>query len=169
MLITVLNSPDIQLWLKVLAQQIFECIITLIRWELGCLSPCVKQTHHLFIESLKLDETLKDLIKLLTSKEHYIIRWIAFSTCLNIFQKGDAVRCLVAQSRPTLCNPMDCSLPGSSVHGDSPSMNTGVGCHALLRGSFQTRDRTQVSCIAGRFFNVCATREAQEWIGYWNG
>ena len=32
--------------------------------------------------------------------------------------------------------PMDCSLPGSSVHGDSPGKNTGVGCHALLQGIF---------------------------------
>ena len=37
---------------------------------------------------------------------------------------------------PTLCNPMDCSLPGSSVHGESPGENTGVGCHALLQGMF---------------------------------
>ena len=41
---------------------------------------------------------------------------------------------LVAQSCPTLCNPMDYILPGSSVHGDSPGKNTGVGCHALLQG-----------------------------------
>ena len=38
------------------------------------------------------------------------------------------VLCLGAQSCPTLCNPMDCSLPGSSVHVDSPGKNTGVGC-----------------------------------------
>ena len=44
--------------------------------------------------------------------------------------------CLVAQSCPTLCDPMDCSLPDSSVHGDSPGKNTGVGCHALLQGIF---------------------------------
>ena len=41
--------------------------------------------------------------------------------------------CLVAQSYPTLCNSMDCSLPGSPVHGDSPGNNTGVGCHAFLQ------------------------------------
>ena len=46
---------------------------------------------------------------------------------------------LVAQSCPTLCNPMDCSPPGSSVHGDSPGKNTGVGCHALLQGIFPTQ------------------------------
>ena len=51
----------------------------------------------------------------------------------------DAVLCLVAQSCPTLCDPMDYSLPGSSVHGDSPGKNTGVGCHALLREIFWTQ------------------------------
>ena len=43
------------------------------------------------------------------------------------------------QSYLTLCDPMDCSLPGSSVHGDSPGKNTGVGCHALLQGIFPTQ------------------------------
>ena len=46
---------------------------------------------------------------------------------------------LIVQSRPTLCNPMDCSPPVSSVHGDSPDKNTGVGCHALLQGIFPTQ------------------------------
>ena len=40
--------------------------------------------------------------------------------------------CLVAQSCLTLCEPMDYSPPGSSVHGDFPSRNTGEGCHGLL-------------------------------------
>ena len=43
---------------------------------------------------------------------------------------------LVAQSCPALCDPMDCSPPGSCVHGDSPSKNTGMGCQALLQGIF---------------------------------
>ena len=51
-----------------------------------------------------------------------------FSTC--------AMLCLVAQSC-RLCDPVDCSPPGSSVHGDSPGKSTGVGCHALLQGIFQ--------------------------------
>ena len=49
------------------------------------------------------------------------------------------VLCSVAQLCPTLCNPMDCSPPGSSVHRDSPGKNTGVGCHALLQGIFPTQ------------------------------
>ena len=36
-------------------------------------------------------------------------------------------------------DPMDCSLPGSSVHGDSLGKNTGMGCHALLQGIFHTQ------------------------------
>ena len=50
-----------------------------------------------------------------------------------------AVLCLVAPSCLTLCDPMDCSLPGSSVHGDSPGKNTGVDCPALLQGIFPTQ------------------------------
>ena len=50
-----------------------------------------------------------------------------------------AVPSLVAQLCPTLGDPMDCSLPGSSVHGDSPGKNPGVGCHALLQGIFPTQ------------------------------
>ena len=48
------------------------------------------------------------------------------------------VKVLVAQSCPTLCDPMDYSPPGSSVHGAFPGKNTGVGCHALLQGIFLT-------------------------------
>ena len=40
--------------------------------------------------------------------------------------------CLVTQSRLTPRDPMHCSLPGSSGHGDSPGKNIGVGCHAVL-------------------------------------
>ena len=44
----------------------------------------------------------------------------------------------VAQSCPTLWDPMDCSPPGSSVHARL-GKNTGVGCHALLQGIFPTQ------------------------------
>ena len=39
----------------------------------------------------------------------------------------------------TLCNPVDCSLTGSSAHGDPPGKNTGVGSHVLLQGIFLTQ------------------------------
>ena len=39
----------------------------------------------------------------------------------------------------TLCDPMDCSLPGSPVHGNSPGKNTGVDCPSLFQGIFLTQ------------------------------
>ena len=47
--------------------------------------------------------------------------------------------CLIIQSGPTLCDPMDYRLPGFCVHGDSPGKDTGVGCHALSQGIFLTQ------------------------------
>ena len=50
---------------------------------------------------------------------------------------GRTARCvcvLVAQSCPIVCDPMDCSPPGFSVHGDSSGKNTGVVCHSLPQG-----------------------------------
>ena len=43
------------------------------------------------------------------------------------------------QSCPALCDPMDCSPPGFTVHGGSSGKDTGVGCHALLQGIFPTQ------------------------------
>ena len=44
--------------------------------------------------------------------------------------------CLVTQSCPTLCDLMDCGMPGSSVYGISQVRNTGVGCHFFLQRTF---------------------------------
>ena len=57
--------------------------------------------------------------------------------------------------------PLGLYPPGSSVHGISPGKNTRVDCHALLQGIFLTQELNPVSCIAGKFFTVWATREAQ--------
>ena len=68
--------------------------------------------------------------------------------------------CLVAQSCPTPCDPMDCSLLGSSVHGILQArILKRVAIH-FSRGSSWPRDQTWVSCIAGGFFTGLATREA---------
>ena len=53
----------------------------------------------------------------------------------------------VTQSFPTLCNPMD-----STVHGILQARILERVAVPFSRGSFQPRDQTQVSCIAGRFF-----------------
>ena len=56
-----------------------------------------------------------------------------------LFHRSVLCVCLVAQLYPSLCDPMDCSPPGFSVHGDSPGKNTRVGCHVLLKGIFPTQ------------------------------
>ena len=52
---------------------------------------------------------------------------------------SSCVLCLMAQLCSALCDPMDCSPPGSFVHGDSPGKNAGVGCHAFFQWIFPTQ------------------------------
>ena len=70
----------------------------------------------------------------------------------------------VAQSCPTLCNPMDCSLSGFSVHGIFQARVLKWIVISFSKGSSRPRNRTLVSCIAGRRFTVWATREAHSAI-----
>ena len=66
----------------------------------------------------------------------------------------------VAKSCPILCDPMDCSLPGSSVHGILQASILEWVAVSFSRRSSQPRDQTQVSRIAGRYFTIWATWEA---------
>ena len=60
------------------------------------------------------------------------------STCAT-WESPFAAAAVSFQLCPTLCDPMDCSQPGSSVYGDSPGENTGIGCHPLLQRIFLTQ------------------------------
>ena len=79
--------------------------------------------------------------------------------------------CGPAHSCPTLCDPIDCSLSGSSVHGIFPGKILEWVAISSSRGSSWPRDRTRVSCIfcIGRWVLFhCATWEAQELSqGHW--
>ena len=57
-----------------------------------------------------------------------------------------------AQSCPTLCGPMDCSPPGSSVHGISQARTLEWVANSSSRGSSRPRDQTHVSCTEGQYF-----------------
>ena len=70
----------------------------------------------------------------------------------------------VAQSCPTLCNPIDYSLPGSSVHGIFQARVLEWVAIPFSRGSSQPRDWTRVFCIVGWHFTIWATREV--WISH---
>ena len=70
---------------------------------------------------------------------------------------------LAIQSCPTLCDPMDCSLPGSSVHGILQMRILEWVAIPFSRGFSWFRDWTSASCVScteGRFFPIWATREA---------
>ena len=97
------------------------------------------------------------------------------SSCYNIIvtRLGKslhcAVLCLVAQSCLTLCDPIDYSPPGSSVHKESPGKSTGVGCHALLQVILPTRGsnpglphcRWILNCL-----NYQRSSRIREWAAY---
>ena len=72
------------------------------------------------------------------------------------------VKVLVTQLCLTLCNPMDCSLPVSSVHGILQARILEWVAIPFSRASFQARDRTHVYHVAGRFFTVWAIKEDSE-------
>ena len=67
------------------------------------------------------------------------------------------VKVLVAQSCPTVCDPIDYSLPGSSVHGILQARILESVAISFSMGSSQPRDATWVFLIAGRFFTICTT------------
>ena len=62
----------------------------------------------------------------------------------------------------TLCGPMDCSPPGSSVHGDSPGKNAGVGCHSLFQGIFPTQESNPALPHWRQILYHRVTREARQ-------
>ena len=96
---------------------------------------------------------------------------IPFRTLRRVARRLKEV--LVTQSCPTLCDPMDCSPPGSSVHGILQARILEWVAIPFARGSCWSRDQNQISCIAGRFFIIWATREVPEgylvklgWVSY---
>ena len=83
-----------------------------------------------------------------------------------------SLECMHASVAPlclTLCDPMDCSPPDSSVCGILQARIPEWVAIPVCRRSSWPRDRTQVSCIAGRFFTVRVTREAQQGLGKGKG
>ena len=111
-------------------------------------NPCLYLNHYTEeAEVEQLYEDLQDLLELTPKKD-------------VLFIIGAAAAAKSLQSCPTLCNPMDCSPQGSSVHGIFQARVLEWVTISFSRGSSQARDQTRVACIAGRHFTVWATREA---------
>ena len=78
----------------------------------------------------------------------------------------------VTQSCPTLCDPTNCSPPGSSLHGIFQAKVLEWVAISFSRGSSRTKDGTCISCPAGRFFTtephrkhaiMCLYRKKKNW------
>ena len=83
--------------------------------------------------------------------------------------QGYTIMCvLLSQSCPTLCDPMDYSLPGFFVHGILQARILEWVVIPFSMGYSRSRDQTQVSPIAGRFFTIWATRKAHTKIWEWS-
>ena len=97
-------------------------------------------------------------LKLNASMKDYKIFWTNTPKRCPFHYRGREGREL-AQSYPTLWYPMDCSPPGSSIHGIFQARVLEWVAISFSRGSSPPRNRTWVSCIVGRHFTVWATRE----------
>ena len=86
--------------------------------------------------------------------------------CVCVCVLRAVLSCLVVSIS---CNPMDCSPPGSFVHGDSPGKNTGVGCHALPQGTFPTQESNRVLLHCRRILYRLSHQGSPrilEWVAY---
>ena len=80
----------------------------------------------------------------------------------NLWRKCCCCCCLIAKSCPTLSNPMDCSPPGSCVHGISQTRTQEWVAISFSKGSSRPKDQTWVSCIGRWIHYHWATGEALE-------
>ena len=87
------------------------------------------------------------------------LQWSAWCMFPMTWKPHHRCRSEVAQSCPTLCDPMDCSLPCSSIQGIFQARVLEWIAISFSRGPSQPRNWTWVSCIVGRCFTIWATRE----------
>ena len=89
--------------------------------------------------------------------------WRKMVTSQGMWVDSKRKRKKKVKSRPTLCNPMDYSLPGSMVHGIFQARMLEWVAISFSRRSSPPRDWTQVSRIVGRHFTIWATRDSRSW------
>ena len=98
---------------------------------------------------------------LIDIKIHSLILKTIHTFSPNKYMKSESVS---SQSCPTLCDPMDYILPGSSVHGILQARILEWVAISFSRGSSWPRDWTWVSCIAGRLFYHLSHLVANRWL-----
>ena len=93
------------------------------------------------------EEVMREIVELVLCRNFKVTTHLAQLPLGNVCV-------LVTQLCPALCDPTDCGLPGSSVHGILQARILEEVAISFSRGSSQSRDRSQVSHIAGRRFNL---------------
>ena len=107
----------------------------------------------LMLFHLRMTSSLPLSISYSSQRPNAVVSQRASSSC----GVKESEKVLVAQSCPTLYDSMDCSPPGSSVHGILQARTLECVVLSFSRGSFRPRDQTRVSCTAGRFLTIGAT------------
>ena len=94
------------------------------------------------------------------------VAWCRWNLCPPGIQNAGSILCVSVrdQSRLTLCDPMDCNLPGSSILGIIQARVLEWVAISFSRGSSPSRDWTHISCIGRRIFYHWGTREPRFWL-----
>ena len=119
----------------------------------------MQETLEIQVTFLGLEDPLEKVMATHSSILSWRILWTEETS-------GYSPQCVRAQSCPTLCNPMDCSLPGSSVYRIFQARILELFAISYSRESSQPKDQTHISCVSciGRWILYhCATWEAQLW------
>ena len=132
---------------------------------------CLLRNLHMQVKNQQFKVNMEKQTGSKLGKEH---AKVVYCHSIYLTSMQSSVQFSSAQSCPTLCNPMDCRLPRSSVHGIFQAIVLEWIAISFSRGSFQPRDWTWVSRIVDRCFTIWATREVHHvkcWAGWstaWN-
>ena len=144
-------------------------------FSMNCITPCFGIITGV-ISSAQSDPSAQtplsypDFFSILPSSHNWILLPSEVSPAhLTSHHLRPALCVLVSQFCLTLCDPLNCSPPGSSLHGILQARVLEWVAISFYRGSSWPRDWTQVSYIAGRFFTLWATRKAVSWLKWDRG
>ena len=154
---------DAKILNKILADQIQKHLKRIIHLDLGGfisrsegwsnIYKAISVTHHTNKKKNKTHMIISIDVEKVFNKIQHTYRW-------PISTWKDAQHCYYNYNSVRLCDPMHCSLPGSSVHGNFQAIVLEWIAISFSRGSSQPRDQTWVSRIVDRRFTIWATREA---------